>query len=43
MLGAILVNPIVEQKVNAFKLDAKSKLIKYLVTRTHHSTVLNTY
>ena len=42
-LDGIKVNEIIEPKVNAFKIYAKSKLIKYLVNRNSESTILNTY
>lgn len=42
-LDRVKVHHLIEPKVNAFKLDAKSKLIKFLVKRNHESVILNAY
>lgn len=42
-LASVYINPVVRPKVEAFKLDAKSHIIKYLIKQDQPSTVLTPY
>ena len=42
-LASVYLNPVVKPKVEAFKLEAKSHLVKYLIKQDQPSTVLTPY
>ncbi len=42
-LDRVKVHEILEPKVNAYKMEGQSKLIKYLVKRSDPSKILNAY
>lgn len=43
MLTGIQVNPLSKGKIDKFKINAKSKLIKFLMSKSEPSKLLNDY